>query len=526
MTRPPRWLIIGLLILAVLSRPAFAYENPVLRGVNPDPSVCRVGDDFYLVASSMFFYPGLPVYHSRDLIHWRLVSHALTTPEQFFQRENQGNPMIYAATLRHHEGTFYLITTDVASGWNFYVTATNAAGPWSAPVRVDKGMFDPSLFFDQDGKVYYTRRGSFDAKDIVQAEIDIATGKLRTPLRSIAKGMVSDDTEGPHLYRIGDWYYLTMGEGGSRALHMQTIGRAKGPWGPFEPCPHNPFIAQHHAWWHPVRCLGHADLVDAPDGSWWAVCLGTRHAGYDAMSAIGRETFLFPVTWSNGWPVVRAEDQHRLTVDAKTLPLHPWPQVPARDEFGSARLDLRWTMLGCPAEPWWSLSARPGWLRISGLAQPLVEAKPAAFLGRRQESHEGEMVMRMEFEPMSDHEEAGLSVFLTRDHHYDLMITRRGGARGVVLRKTVGDLVVESARMDLAPGAVRLRVRCGPERYTFEIADEDGPWRTVGQGLVKLLGTEVAGVWSGVLMGPYATGNGSPTRNPADVDWVETRFSQ
>ena len=264
-----------------------SYRNPILRGVNPDPSICRVDGDYYLVTSSMFFYPGVPVYHSQDLVNWELVSHALTTSNQFCLSRNHGNPMMYAATLRYHAGTFYVITTDVQGGGNFFVSATNAAGPWSEPVFVDRPVFDPSLFFDDDGKVYYTRRGDFKDKDIVQAEIDVKTGKLLTPLRGISKGLISDDTEGPHLYKINGWYYLSMGEGGSRALHMQTIARSKNPYGTFEPCPHNPFLAQHNAWWHPIRAAGHADFVQSADGRWWTVFLATRHAGYDSFSASG-----------------------------------------------------------------------------------------------------------------------------------------------------------------------------------------------------------------------------------------------
>lgn len=497
------------------------FENPILRGVNPDPSICRVRDDFYLITSSMFFYPGIPVYHSRDLVNWRLLGHALTRAEQFHLQLNHGNPMIYAATLRHHGDTFYIITTDVHGGGNFYVTAKDPAGPWSAPVLVDRAMFDPSLFFDDDGKVYYTRRGDLADKDIVQAEIDLTSGRLLTPLRSISKGLVSDDTEGPHLYKINGWYYLTMGEGGSRALHMQTIARSRSPYGPFDPCPHNPFLSQHHAWWHPIRAVGHADFVQSADGRWWTVFLGTRHASYDGHSTIGRETFLAPLSWIDGWPVVEATHTRQFTVQVPTLPLHPWAAGPARDDFDSVDLDPAYVQLSCPQEPRHSLTERPGFLRLRGQAATLGAARPVAFVGRRQEDMRGSFSIRIEFSSTSAKEESGLTVFQGAQFHYDLALTTRGGRPVVVLRKTVGDLVVEAATREVMSTSLWLKVEMTPDRYTFSFAEVEHEWRESGTALPNLIATEVAGVWSGALLGAYSTGHGQACVHPADIDWFE-----
>ena len=523
MAGPAMILLLALTFGVLQAEPVTAdhYQNPILRGVNPDPSICRVGEDYYLVTSSMFFFPGIPVYHSRDLVNWRLIGHALTRPEHYCLEQNQGNPMMYAATLRHHAGTFYVITTDVHGGGNFYVTARDPAGPWSAPIFVDQPVFDPSLFFDDDGKVYYTRRGAFADKDIVQAEIDIATGKLLTPLRPISKGLVSDDTEGPHLYKIDGWYYLTMGEGGSRALHMQTIARSRSPYGPYEPCPHNPFLAQHNAWWHPIRAAGHADFVQSTDGRWWTVFLATRHSGYDGFSAIGRETFLAPLRWVDGWPRVQPEHTQSFTVHTETLPLHPWPAAPARDDFDSQSLRLEYVQLSYPHTARHSLSERPGFLRLRGQAATLGPSQPVAFLGRRQEEMTCAATIRMEFSPTEDAEEAGLTLFQAASFHYDLFLTQRRGVRTLVLRKTVGDLSVEATTLPVPDGALRLRVEATPARYTFSYAEEKGAWQPAGTADPNLIATEVAAVWSGVLIGMYCTGNGRPVVNPADFDWFE-----
>ena len=496
------------------------YQNPVVRGLAPDPSICRVGDDFYLTNSTMGLYPGVPILHSRDLVHWQVIGHALTTAQQFCLDRNGGSPMIYAPTLRHHGGTFYLVTTDVAGGGNFFVTAPDPAGPWSDPVFIDQPVFDPSLFFDDDGRTYYTRRGDFKDRDIVQAQIDPGTGKLLTPLRSVGKGMVSDDTEGPHLFKRDRWYYLTCGEGGSRALHMQTIGRSRSPWGPFDPCPGNPIISQLHAWWHPVHALGHADFVDDAAGHWWAVCLGTRHAGYDVPSAIGRETYLLPVEWKDGWPTIDPLLTRQFDVPAAPLlPDHPWPATPPRDHFRGSTLGLEWTLTHYPRQPVYILGNPPGSLQLLPCPGGLAAAD-AAFVGRRQTEMAATFMAEVAFDPTSADQEAGVAVYQTGEFHYDLFRTVRHGTPAVALRKTVGDVTAESAAVPVPHGRLLFRIAAGPLTYTFAVSSNDArTWHEMGTGRVQLIGTETAAVWSGVLLGVYATGGqGTP---PAQVKWCE-----
>ena len=490
------------------------FGNPVIRGVNADPSVCRVGEDYYLACSSLGFFPGLPIYHSRDLINWRLIGHALTRESQFCGDDSGRAPIIYAPTLRFHDGTFYLITTNVCGRGNFYVTATEAAGPWSEPIFVDADVFDPSLFFDDDGKVYFTRRNHLHLKDVVQAEINIASGELLTPLRSIGVGLVSDDAEAPHLYYIGDWYYLLLAEGGSRFHHMATIGRAKNPYGPFEPCPHNPIISQREAWWHPVKSVGHGDLVEAPDGSWWIVFLGTRHCSYDALTILGRETFLAPVQWQNGWPFVNAQAMRQLEVGAETLPLHPWPARPARDDFELDEFGLDWLFLSAAGAKLCRLDERRGWARLHGNAWGWSQETASAFMAKRQTEFDCSAQTRCEFEPQSANDEAGVTVFGSDAHHYDAFVTLRAGKRAIVLRKCVGDIRHEAVILPAPAGAIRLRIEATPERYRFSFAGEDGEWQTLGEGLTQLLAAEVAGTWNGALLGIYSSG-------VADFDWFE-----
>lgn len=243
----------------------------------------------------------MTIRHSFDLVNWQIVGHAITRPAQY-RRDGQAGPIVlFAPTLRHHDGTFYVACTNAIPGQgNFLVSTTDVTGEWSDAVWIDDQGFDPSLFRDDDGTWYYTRRNLQFRPDgflgpIVQATIDVQTGELG-PMRDITEphGFASNDSEGPHLYRIGEWYYLCSAEGGSWHGHMQTIARSRSPWGPFEAGPQNPFLTQRHLVANRIQTLGHAELVEAADGTWWALSLGTRHPRMAQHHNLGRETFLTP----------------------------------------------------------------------------------------------------------------------------------------------------------------------------------------------------------------------------------------
>jgi xylan 1,4-beta-xylosidase len=485
--------------------------------MNPDPSVVRVGSEYYLTTSSFEYFPSCPVYHSLDLVHWQRIGYALDRPEQFAALHDE-HPSTYACSLRYHAGTFYALTTDVRGGGNLMVTAANPAGPWSLPLAIDKGMFDPSLFFDDDGKVYYTRRGPDANHGILQAEIDPQTGKLLGGLRTISVGMVTDDAEGPHLYKIGGWYYLALAEGGSRFLHMETIGRARSPWGPFAPDPANPWAAQHESWDYPVLSVGHCDLVDTPQHDWWTVCLGTRHFNSRHFS-LGRETFLFPVTWKDGWPAVNTHDMRALEVEHATLPQHPFPPQPARDDFNSGTLGLDWNVLGPAGLNAISLSERPGFLRLKG--QPALSfAQTTAFVGRRQTEWRTVSTVRLDFSPQYDGEAAGLTVFMSPQYHYDIRKVRREGKTYVQLVKQVSDMHEVSKEVQAPNGPLLLRVDSTAETYKFSFATEGGPWIELGSGDERQIASEIANVWSGMYLAMFAISPAAQP-SPADFDWFD-----
>jgi alpha-N-arabinofuranosidase len=507
---------------------AQGFDNPVIPGMASDPSVVRVGQDYYLVTSTFEYFPGVPVYHSKDLIHWRIVSHALTRPSQLPLVRLTRNGGVWAPTIRYHDGTFYMVTTlKTEAGGNFFVTAKDPAGPWSEPVKLDQGGIDPSLFFDDDGKVYLTTGGGECSVRICQSEIDIKTGRRLSDIKPLWSGTGGSSPEGPHLYKKGGYYYLVIAEGGTEYGHMVTVARSRSPWGPFESNPRNPILTHRNFKQSPFQAAGHADLVEALDGSWCTVFHALRPASRQAHH-IGRETLLAPVNWSeDGWPVVNNTGTVTPRMDVKTLPPHPWPAEASRDDFDAAKLAPAWNFVRNLDPARLSLTERPGWLRLKGSTVTLDDADfPPALVARRQQHLEAEAVTRLEFKPTREGEEAGIALRQNERHHYEIGI-RRGpaGGREVYLRYRVGGIVSNAAAEAIGDGPVRLRVRAMPEIYRFSYAVGDAPFRDLGGVETRYLASEVANGFNGVFVGPFATGRGGDSAAPADFDWFDYRES-
>jgi alpha-N-arabinofuranosidase len=526
-----RFLIIGVLSLALVAgwpqQRCEAFHNPVIPGFYPDPSICRVGDDYYTVHSSFEYFPGVPIFHSKDLVHWQQIGYCLTRKSQLPLDKVRASGGIYAPTIRYHAGTFYMVTTNVDGGGNFYVSATNPAGPWSEPIWIkDGGGMDPSLFFDDDGKVYYTRHEGGGDGYVAQAEIDIKTGKLKEPLKKIWGGAGGQWVEGPHLYKINGKYYIMAAEGGTSYDHRVTIARGDSPWGPFESDPNNPILTHRFRPSEPIQVLGHADLVDTPDG-WWLVCLGVRPQG-GRFHHIGRETFLASVVFdSNGWPVVNGNKPIELTMTAPKLPQHIWPQLPDRDNFDSNTLTLQWNYLRNPYEADYSLTERPGFLRLHGSAITMSDRDSPAFVGRRQTDFNCVASTLLEFDPNSENEEAGLVARQDDRHHYEIAVTLKDGKRQVLFRKVFKGKTIEPVKYaEVQLGPVILSIKAMPLTYEFFYQSKGGKPISLGTAPTKDLSVEVIGFdygmcFTGVYFGMYATGNGQKCTRPADFDWFE-----
>jgi len=319
--------------------------------------------------------------------------------------------------------------------------------------------------------------------------------------------------EAPHLYKINGLYYLMAAEGGTEYGHFESIARSNTRWGPFESCPHNPILT-HRSTDHPIQSTGHADLIQAHDGSWWLLCLAVRPHGYPSVHHLGRETYLTPVHWdSDGWPVVSDLD---LAMDADLLRQHPWEDAtPQRDDFDAPQLRMEWNFRRNPDPASWSLTDRPGWLRLTGSSATLDDIELTAFLGRRQQHFQCRVTTRLEYQPES-HGEAGLTVLMNERHHYEIGVKQMGGERHVVVRRRIGSLVAVVGQAPVGNGAVMLRIEAEQEWYRFLYATGTEKPRELAAGETRYLSTEVAGGFTGVYFGLYVHG---PT--PADFDWFE-----
>jgi len=501
-----------------------SYQNPVIPGFYPDPSVCRVGGDFYLVNSSFEYFPGVPIWHSRDLIHWRQIGHVLTRRSQLELDGVKCSDGIYAPTLRYHDGVFYLVTTLVKAGSyrNFYVTATNPAGPWSDPIWYDQNGIDPSLFFDADGKAYFQSNRGLTFKmerAIYQSELDLKTGTRLTEPKLLWRGSGGSYVEGPHIYQRDGWYYLLTAEGGTSYGHLVAIARSRSIWGEYEPCSHNPILSNRHAY-EQIHGTGHADLVQAADGSWWMVHLGFRKTVGD-VHTLGRETCLAPVQWRAGWPVVNQTGTNSERVVADTLPLHPWPQPPVRDDFDGETLGWPWIHLRNPVAENYSLTERRSFLRLRGSEKNLFAVASPAFAARRQQHFDFTATTNLEFDPQNSNAEAGLTLLMTNEHHYDFFVTNRGGQRVLMVKYHLELIQQTAAEIPLAPGMVQLRLTGTKLLYHFSFSQNGAEFREVAKVNTRYLGTEVTSGYNGVVIGLYATGNGRPCAAPADFDWFD-----
>jgi xylan 1,4-beta-xylosidase len=499
------------------------FQNPILAGFHADPSICRVDDDYYIVCSSFEYFPGVPIYHSRDLINWRQIGHCLTRKSQLPLDKMRASGGIFAPTLRHHNGTFYMITTSVWGGGNFYVTATDPAGPWSEPVRLDVEGIDPSLLFDDDGKVYYCRHVGGADGYVGLTTLNLANGKLEGELKNIWGGTGGVWAEGPHLYKIYGKYYLMISEGGTSYNHCVTIARSDSPWGPFDPCPDNPILTHRENRERPVQAVGHADLVETPAG-WWIVCLGIRPQG-GPFHHIGRETFLTPVRWSDaGWPIVDDNRGIELTMSAPKLTAHPWQALSEREDFDEEELGFHWNYLRNPVEHNYSLTARPGFLRLKGTNVKLTAVDSPTFVGRKQTGLTCEATALLDFNSQGVDEEAGLVVRGNDENHYAIGVTFHDGKRQVFCRKVLKGKTLEPVvYQELAEGPVELTIMAKPSTYEFLFRTSEGKPQSLLTATTQDLSTEKVGGFTGVYLGMFATSESNLSSSPADFDWFGYR---
>ena len=480
---------------------------PTVPGFYSDPSICRAGEDFFLTTSTFEYFPGCPLFHSRDLKRWRQVGHILDRPEQLPLDGAWVSGGIYAPTLRFHGGRFFLITTNASAPGqskgdrNFIVHSDDPMGKWSDPLWIE-GMWgiDPDLFWDDDGTCYaqWSRREQgWTVENIVigQAKIDPLAGKLLEPPRTLWAGSGGLGVEGPHLYKVKGWYYLSCAEGGTEYGHMQTLARSRSAQGPFEAHPANPVLS-HRSLHTAVHAVGHADLVEGPEGEWFGVCHGIRPRGYHKFHVCGRETFAFPVNWGDdGWPVFGID--RKLPEKAITEP----GVATFNDDFSEPTPPPQWTYCRNPDVATYSrMDAK---LTLRGSPDRICENKRATWIGVRQQQPacECEAMLNIDF---SSDGEAGLTVFQNLRYHACVGIRRINGRREMFTRIRAGELVWEEAHL-CADRPNGFRIVAEPTRYHLEACAPSGNERLKSLD-AKLLSTEFGGLFTGVFFALYAEG--------------------
>ncbi len=539
------------------------YQNPILPGFYPDPSICRVGEDYYLVTSTFEYFPGLPIFHSRDLVHWRQIGHVLDRPSQLPLDEIRPSGGLYAPTLRYHAGTFYIVNTlmnGTSKLGNFIVTASDPAGPWSEPYWLDNAPgIDPTLFFEDTPNGvqawYCGNREALqdepygDYREIWLQALDLQTMQLTGETYVLWSGALKNavHSEAAHIYKINDYYYLLTAEGGTSHNHSVVIARSQTLTGPYENNPCNPILTHRHLGLdYPIIGTGHADMVETQNGEWWMVCLAMRP--YDAVMGrfapktadeeamlsarepntiqhsdyyfnLGRETFMSPVVWENGWPIVNPGVGHiQTTVPAANLPEHRWPTRPACDHFESDQLDYVWNFLRTPREVWYSLTERPGYLRLKLRPQKISEWVNPSFIGRRQQHICFAVRAAMEFKPGAPNEEAGLVLLQSSDYQIRFVVTA-SGVKLIRRQKKVDTVVAERA---ISESRMYLKVEAHGQAYSFYVATKAEEWQPVAENVDgRVLSTTVAGGFVGAYIGMYASSNGQSSANVADFDWFE-----
>jgi xylan 1,4-beta-xylosidase len=500
-------------------------RNPILPGFHPDPSIVRVGTEYYLVNSSFSFYPGLPIFHSRDLLHWTQIGNAIDRPGMFDFTGLGVARAVFAPTIRHHRGLFYIINTCIDCGSSFLITAKNPAGPWSNPVFLPSvDGIDPDLFIDEDGRSWISNNGPpigtprYDGhRAIWIQEFDLKTQKMTGPRSVIVDGGVNFAdkpiwTEGPHIFKRSGYYYLIAAEGGTAGNHSETVYRSRKVTGPYTPGPVNPILTQRDL--DPARPLavyatGHADFVQAADGKWWSVFLGTRP--YEAnLSNLGRETFLLPVSWpKNGWPIILPKGK---IVPQVLAGEQSKATTSDRDDFSAPKLAPDWLMLRTPKDKWYTL--KPHALSLTPRAVSLSGASNPSFLTKRQRHSEESVETELRYTPAREGDHAGLALFADERHHYFFGIWQMAEGPMLVVSKRDGSDDPEGGRiiasvpvkLDKGRNPVRLRIdSLGPTlNFTYAFSGDDlQPLLLNANG--KILASELTNQFTGVVIGPYAS---------------------
>ncbi|WP_028552609.1 glycoside hydrolase family 43 protein [Paenibacillus sp. UNC451MF] len=506
---------------------ARTYMNPILPGFHPDPSIVRVGEDYYMVNSTFQYFPAIVISHSRDLVNWEYIGHAITKSEDIPLSDLPDSYGIWAPDISYHAGTFTIMATlrlHGAGRHNILMTSDKPEGPYSKPIIINEEGLDPSLFIDDDGSRYMVYGGGGAKLLKLNKEMTAAVGE---PV-FLWPGTGKASPEGPHILKKDGYYYIILAEGGTEYGHCVTVARSVNLTGPYESCPYNPVHTQSDPT-APIQRAGHGKLVQTQHGEWWIVHLAGRPVNGN-YSVLGRETCLEPVQWmENGWFLVNEGKGPSNVQTAPALEEHPFPFA-GFDDFNEDRMPLHWQFARNPDPSGWSLSDRPGHLRLWTSASDIDSIEATNVLVRREQHHVYEASLKMEFHPEVNGEQAGLVCYYDTRCFVKLCTMYDEGLKIKLIERRASTTQVLK-EMDLTDGQ-NLYLKVGVQRETrsFYYSRDGRTWELLGTipdaTFLSDEGTMEKKAFTGTMVGFYTSSGGSGRRITADVDWFRYEFQQ
>jgi len=516
------------------------FTNPILSGFYSDPSICRNGDDYYLVNSSFEMYPGIPIHHSKDLVNWELINYGVSNPETFIIGEGRARSNdIFAPSIRYHDGLFYIICTGVGGQGNFFVTAKDPAKEWSAPVWIEGSEgIDPEIFWDDDGRSYYVGQSSprhyningklkfeklqWDGQSIVyMQEIDLKNGKLIGKKEILTHGHATNArwTEGPHLFKRNGKYLLMAAEGGTDFYHATVFFHSDSLWGPYIPEHTNPvFTHRNLGADYPVWAVGHADMVQTQKGDWWSVMHAKRKV--DEMSILARETFLTPVTFDKNTPVFNPGIGKLSAIQKRPdLPWTPVKPLPNRDDFKDAELALYWNFIRTPIKKWYSI--KNGKLILETRQKSIDNFENPSFIGRRVVDHNCSATTALLFKTKKENEKAGLVLYRNKDSHFQLVKS----AKTIQLINTSVNEKKIVSEIPYSKDEVFLKIaNNSSNKAVFSFSENGEDFQQIGEAQdLFYLSDEAFVRYNGLYVGMYTTSLDKESNNQAKFDWFELK---
>ena len=517
-----------------------------MTGFYPDPSIVKVGADYYLVNSTFSYFPGIPVMHSRDLKNWKQVGNVISRPSQMNFLGDRMTRGLFAPAIEYHNGTYYVTCTLIDHKGNFVVTAKNPAGPWSDPTFLSEVRgIDPSLYFEGNKAYVIYNSDPPDNKPLYDGHRSIKIIELNPQtLQTVgeAKIVVNGGVdlskkpvwiEGPHLMKRGDWYYLYAAEGGTSVNHTEVVFRSKAPLGPFVPYEKNPILSQRELpkdREDPITSAGHAQFVEGPDGKTYAIFLAVRPYEGNFYNT-GRETFIVPVVWKDEWPVMDPGPNGVQYSYKANFPEVKQPSArPQSGNFGytltfEKQLDPALLFLRTVDSSNFSLSKIKG-LILKLKPETCAETGNPAFIGKRQQHMYCTTETELTFAPKAANEKAGLVIFQDEKHFYYLCKSVDNGKPMLQLFESSDDAKqpepLAQAPLKSAAASVQLRIQAQGDTYSFQFSENGKTWNVLKDKVDgKFLSTQVAGGFIGCLFGMYATSSGQPTASTASFKWLK-----